>query len=252
MNVEPYLARLNYTAALQPDHETLRGLQAAHMRAVPFENLDIVPLHRPIELDESALWDKIVVRKRGGFCYELNGLFAWLLKQAGFDVKYLNARVFTGAGKLGMDFDHLALLVSAPGKPTRWLADAGFGDSYLEPLVLEEGEQPQGLRAYRLEPSAGGYIAWQRDYDGTWERLYFFDLKPHDFPAEYESACLYHQKSPESSFTRRAIISRVIPDGRVSLEQDRLIITKNGARQELQVNPEEWPGMLWEYFGIWL
>ncbi len=250
MDVDSYLARLSYAAALHPNYEILRGLQAAHMHAVPFENLDIVPLHRPIQLNEDALWKKIVVRERGGFCYELNGLFAWLLKQAGYEVTYLNARVFTRAGRLGIDFDHLALLVSAPGDSTHWLADVGFGDSFLEPLMLQEGEQPQGLRAYRLEQSADGYIAWQRNYDGSWERLYFFDLKPHNFPAEYEPACTYHQKSPESSFTRRAIISRVTPDGRISLEQDRLIITKNGGRQEQPVSPQEWPNLLWEHFRV--
>jgi N-hydroxyarylamine O-acetyltransferase len=77
------------------------------MFQVPFENLDIAR-ERPIRLTEEALWDKIVVQKRGGFCYELNGLFAWLLRQSGFDVSYLNARVYNGQGQLGIDFDHLA------------------------------------------------------------------------------------------------------------------------------------------------
>jgi len=174
------------------------------MLAVPFENLDIVPLGRPIQLEERALWDKIVVRRRGGFCYELNGMFAWLLKQIGFDVTYLNARVFRRDGSLGIDFDHLTLLVRVPGESARWLprwprasgmahrrpdaawlADVGFGDSFIEPLSFEDsGEQVQGPRAYRLEQAPGGHIVWQRDYDGTWEREYFFDLQPRSFPSD--------------------------------------------------------------------
>src|SRR5574341_1486100 len=107
MDTAAYLSRIGYQGTLRPDYETLRGLQAAHMYAVPFENLDIVPLHRNIELDLESLWDKIVTRRRGGFCYELNGLFAWLLQQVGFVVRYLNARVFDKQGVASIDFDHL-------------------------------------------------------------------------------------------------------------------------------------------------
>src|SRR5688572_12023311 len=212
MNIPAYLARLNYSNSVKPDAETLHGLQFAHLLTVPFENLDI-GLKRPIQLSEEALWEKLIIRKRGGFCYELNSLFAWLLKQIGFDVTYLNARVFNREGNLGIDFDHLALLVRIPQESTRWLADVGFGDSFNEPLSFEErGEQMQGLRAYRLEQTSDGYITWQKNYDGSWERQYFFDLQPRDFPADYEAACLYHQTSIESGFTRRSIISKARPD----------------------------------------
>lgn len=93
MNIPAYLNRLHYSLPVKPDAETLRGLQIAHMMIIPFENLDI-GLKRPIKLGKVALWNKIIIQKRGGFCYELNGLFAWLLTQIGFDVTYLNARVF--------------------------------------------------------------------------------------------------------------------------------------------------------------
>ena len=87
-----YITRIAYSGAIKRDAETLRGLHVAHMQSVPFENLDI-GLKRPIRLTEEALWDKLILQKRGGFCYELNGRFAWLLKQLGFEVTYLNARV---------------------------------------------------------------------------------------------------------------------------------------------------------------
>lgn len=251
MNIPAYLTRLNYSTSVKPDAETLHGLQFAHLLTVPFENLDI-GLKRPIQLGEEALWEKIIVHKRGGFCYELNGLFARLLKQIGFDATYLNARVFDHEGNLGIDFDHLALLVKIPQESACWLADVGFGDSFNEPLSFEErGEQVQGLRAYWLEQTSSGYVTWQKNYDGTWERQYFFDLQPRNFPTDYESACLYHQTSPKSSFTRKSIISKATSDGRVSLEAGRLIVTTNGQRAErLVANQQEYQTLLNEHFGV--
>lgn len=258
MNVSAYLDRIHYTQYVEPDAETLRGLHIAHMQNVPFENLDIA-LKRPIKLDKASLWDKLINQKRGGFCYELNGLFAWLLKQIGFGVTYLNARVFNSTGELGIDFDHLTLLVTTPDQSTRWLADVGFGDSFNEPLQFEErGEQIQGLRAYRIEDTSEGYVTWQKNYkrsspvdDGSWERQYFFDLQPHEFPAEYEAACLYHQTSPKSSFTRNSIISRATPLGRVSLEDDWLILTTNGIREKRPLeSKEEYQQLLKKYFDL--
>jgi N-hydroxyarylamine O-acetyltransferase len=248
-----YLARIGYSEPIRPDVETLRGLHVTHMQSVPFENLNIA-LKRPIHLTTEALWEKIVIQKRGGFCYELNGLFGWLLQQLGFDVTYLNARVYNRQGQLGIDFDHLALLVQIPNHPGRWLADVGFGDSFHEPLNFEAaGEQAQGLRSYRLEHLPDGFATWQKNYDGTWERHYFFDLQAHKFPEEYESGCLYHQTSPQSSFTRGSIISRATPDGRVSLEAGRLILTKNGQRTEHKVeNREEYDRLLKQYFDVTL
>jgi N-hydroxyarylamine O-acetyltransferase len=223
------------------------------MWSVPFENLNI-GLKRPILLTKEALWEKIVLQKRGGFCYELNGLFGWLLEQLGFGVTYLNARVYNQQGQPGIDFDHLALLVQIPDQPGRWLADVGFGDSFHEPLSFDEaGEQVQGLRSYRLEQVSNGFVTWQKNYDGTWERHYFFDLQPHKFPEEYESGCLYHQTSPQSSFTRGSIISQATPEGRVSLEDRRLILTTNGQRTERKIgNKEEYNRLLKQYFDVTL
>ncbi len=254
MEISQYLRRLEYDVPLEPDAQTLRGLHLAHMLHVPFENLDI-GLKRPIRLTEAALWDKIVVQGRGGFCYELNGMFAWLLRRVGFDVTYLNGRVYNRRdGALGIDFDHLALLVQIPGQPGRWLADVGFGDSFNEPLRFDvTEEQPQGLRSYRLEAIPDGFVVWQRNYSGVWNREYFFDLQPRNFPADYEAGCLYHQTSPRSSFTRGSIISKATPRGRVSLEDGWLILTENGQRTERELKDwEEYDALLKEHFDITL
>ena len=127
------------------------------MLFVPFENLDIVPLHTPIRLDEQALYDKIVRRRRGGFCYELNGMFAWLLRQVGYRVTYLNARVAGRDGRIGPDFDHLALLVQPPLGGGHWLADVGFGDSFLVPL---------GLGSRSPQDGGDGHLYWLDEVEG--------------------------------------------------------------------------------------
>lgn len=243
--------RIGYAGPVKPDVQTLYGLQRAHLQHIPFENLDI-GLKRPIRLDKDSLWDKIIVQRRGGFCYELNGLFAQLLQEIGYHVTYLNARVFDREGNLGIDFDHLALLVQIPNQPGRWLADVGFGDSFIEPLSLDERkEQVQGLRAYRLEQTSDGYITWQKNYDGSWERHYFFDLQPHQFPDEYWPGCTYHQTSPKSSFTQWSIISRATPTGRVSLEDGWLILTEDGQRTKHPIeDTEQYSALLKQYFNI--
>lgn len=254
MDTAAYLTRIQYREPIRPDVQTLHGLQRAHMLAVPFENLDI-GLKRPIRLDLESLWDKIVVRRRGGFCYEVNGLFGWLLEQIGFDVTYLNARDYHPEDdRFGINFDHLVLLVRVPNKPSRWLVDVGWGDTFTHPLEIDNHEwQEQGLRAYRLEPFREGYQLWQRGYQGEVERQYFFDLVPHRFPAEYEATCEYHQTSPQSIFTRKRIISRLTEDGRVSLDSGRLILTKNGQRSERPFkNEDEFHALLKQYFDITL
>jgi N-hydroxyarylamine O-acetyltransferase len=253
MNVQDYLHRIQYPRAVDRTAGALSELHVAHLLAVPFENLDI-GMKRPILLDRRALWNKIVMQKRGGFCYELNGLFAWLLEQSGFEVSYLNGRVFSGRGKLGIEFDHLALLVRIPGESARWLADVGFGDSFTLPLDIDErGEQIQGLRAYRIEQVSEGYVVWQRNYNGTLDRQYFFDLQPRRFPDDYEAGCLYHQTSSDSSFTRESIISRATARGRISLEDGRLILTEDGRRTERLLKDEhEYRMLLKEHFNITL
>src|SRR2546426_8959332 len=132
INREAYLERINYHGSLSPTAETLRELQVAHLLSVPFENLSILA-GQAIVLEDEALFTKIVANRRGGFCYEANGLFAALLRALGFDVAMLSAEVANAAGEFGPDFDHMTLMVTLA---QRWLVDVGFGDSFLEPLLL--------------------------------------------------------------------------------------------------------------------
>src|SRR6266850_2828108 len=110
MNIKAYLDRINYHGSLAPIAATLRALQVAHLLAVPFENLSIHAA-QPIVLEDDALFTKIVEKRRGGFCYEANGLFAALLRELGFDVVMLSAGVANAEGSFGADFDHMVLMV---------------------------------------------------------------------------------------------------------------------------------------------
>ena len=135
MDADRYLRRIASGPVSRADLTTLRHLQRAHLHAVPFENLDIRG-GRMLALSEAALFDKIVARRRGGICYEQNTLFAALLRTLGFQVSLLAAEVGMADATFGPSFDHMALLVVSGEQ--RFLADVGFGDSFLEPLDLDQ------------------------------------------------------------------------------------------------------------------
>lgn len=237
MQTDAYLRRINWTGRLAVDADTLRRLHVAHLRAVPFENLSI-HWQEPIVLTDEALFEKVVRRRRGGFCYELNGLFGALLRALGFEVTMLSAGVASRDGGFGPDFDHMLLAVQLE---ERYLADVGFGDSFLEPLRLDErGEQIEGHRAYRIEPDGDRFVMTRRDGEGAWAPQYRFGLDAYDYGA-YESMCHYHQTSPQSHFTQGAICSLATPDGRVTVSGMKLITTTGRDRQEQAIHsvPEQ-------------
>jgi N-hydroxyarylamine O-acetyltransferase len=245
-SIHAYLKRIGYQGPLQPDIHTLRALHRAHLQTVPFENLDI-HLGQPIVLAESLLYEKIVTGSRGGFCYELNGSFATLLREMGFRVHRLSARVANGSGGYGQPFDHMALLVELN---ERWLADVGFGDSFVEPLRLDEpGEQLQRSGRYRIDAGGDGLVLFE-SRAGDWIPQYTFTLQPYPL-GDFAETCRYHQTSPESTFTQRRVCTRATPVGRITLSERKLIVTKDGNRQERLLQSEcEVYRALREHFGI--
>lgn len=247
MNVEGYLKRINYSGSLSPTAATLRALQIAHLLAVPFENLSI-HAGEPIVLEEDALFRKIVDGRRGGFCYEANGLFGALLRALGFDVVMLAAGVAKKEGGFGPTFDHMTLMVTLAD---RWLVDVGFGDSFLEPLLLDDrGEQVQGTRAFRIDTDGPYLILMRRADAGDWEPQYRFTLQPYTF-ADYEEMCRFHQTSPDSHFTKGRICSLATESGRITLSDMRLIRTANQLRDERTLaSQEEYDRILRDEFNI--
>jgi N-hydroxyarylamine O-acetyltransferase len=249
VDTSSYLARIAYSGTTDLTPDTLCALHRSHLVAVPFENLDI-HLGRKITVDESAILNKVVNLRRGGFCYELNGAFVALLCALGFQVTLLSARVARANGDEGPEFDHLTLRVDLK-EP--WLADVGFGDSFLEPLRLEaERDQLDSTGSYRLR-AQGQRLRIERSMpDDNWTPQYSFSLQPRRLE-EFAGMCSYHQTSPESSFTQKRICSRATPDGRITLSEMKLITTINGEREERSLaSEEEWNSVLREHFGILL
>jgi len=235
MDLGAYLHRIGSSGPTAPTLDVLRALHRHHMLAIPFENLDI-PLKCEIKLELERIYDKMVTRGRGGFCYEQNGLFCWALRQIGFDVDMLSARVAREDGGYGPEFDHMLLLVRVSGE--RWLADVGFGDSFVEPLRLDTPEpQVDGGLEYQVAREGEKYLLLRRE-DGRLEKKFLFNLNPHVL-SEYGEMCVYHQTSPQSSFTRRRVCSRATGKGRVTLTGTSLIVTEEGKRTETEIASEQ-------------
>ncbi|MBZ0300623.1 MAG: arylamine N-acetyltransferase [Anaerolineae bacterium] len=247
MNFEAYFRRIDYDGPGDPTLETLGALHRAHLLAVPFENLDI-HLGRRIVLDEDWLFDKIVHQRRGGFCYEQNGLFAAVLRALGYEVTLLEARVNAREWASGTPLDHLTLVVSLE---ERWLVDVGFGDSFLEPLRFDDpGPQVQSNGVFRIIHDGIEGRHARRTNGGDWHDEYLLRLTPRTL-ADFAAGCDFHQTSPQSHFTRQRICSRATPAGRVTLSDHRLIVTEAGRRSEYDLEDEsEFQRHLREQFGI--
>lgn len=246
-DISAYLSRINYSGSTDPTVETLRALHRVHLFTVPFENLDI-SLGRKIVLDEAAILNKVVILRRGGFCYELNCAFAALLRALNFQVTLLSARVSRANGGEGPEFDHLSLRVDLD-EPR--LVDVGFGDSFLEPLLLKpEMKQVDPAGTFRLIAYADRFRMERVGVDNAWKPEYSFSLLPRRLE-EFAGMCQYHQTSPDSSFTRHRTCSRATPEGRMTLADMRFIVTSQGQRKEKELKSEEKRvRILWEDFGI--
>ncbi|MEX1172448.1 MAG: arylamine N-acetyltransferase, partial [Chloroflexota bacterium] len=229
----PYLARLGLALPLEPDLDTLRRLHARHMRLIPFENSSVL-YGDVITLDESLLVQKLGRDGRGGFCYELNGAFAALLREVGYSVHYLAARTYTDAS-VGEPLEHLALRVDLD-EP--WLVDVGFGYSFAEPLRLVLGEEQHDLMgAFRLVEVDDGWDLEWRHRDGRWVPHYRVDPAPHDL-GSFTAMCDSLRTSPDSPFTTGWLCSRLLETGGATLFGRQLIVTEDGRRDERELTDD--------------
>ncbi|MFF0374208.1 arylamine N-acetyltransferase family protein [Actinoplanes missouriensis] len=234
MDVTAYLDRIG-----RPE-PTLRELHRAHLETVPFENLAI-HLGEPISLAPDDLFDKIVRRRRGGFCYELNGLFALLLEELGHTVDRLAARVF-GGERLGPPFDHLALLVDGSH-----LVDVGFGDHGAYPLRWVTGiDQSDPGGVFTLTETGEGDVDVLRDG----EPQYRLERRPRTLD-DFTATCWYQQTWPDSHFRKGPVCSRLTGEGRISISGRTLIVTTGGVREEAALeSDEELLTAYREHFGV--
>ena len=246
MDVETYLRRIGYNGPRKPSAGTLRDLHRQHLFTVPFENLDIA-LGVPIRLDLESLFDKIVTRKRGGFCYELNGLFCELLKGLGFHVEMLSARVRSADGRFSQEFDHMLLKLMLEES---WIADVGFGDSSLDPVPMRPADAEAGAPQFAVMPANGPWDLVRRQSNSSYLPEYRFTEVPRRL-SDFAEMCHYHQTSPDSHFTQNRVCTKALPNGRITISGMRLIETRDGVRRESALNGKEaLQSRLSQQFGI--
>jgi len=242
MDVDAYLERVGYAGSREPGEHTLSELHRAHMLAVPFENLDI---HLGVAnvLDPEHVFDKIVTRRRGGWCYELNGLFALLLESLGFAVTRHSASVVL-SDPPSPDFAHLTLRVDLD-RP--WLADVGFGASFTRPLRFDDqDDQERDGNTYRVTRGPDGRMTLHENGAAQ----YTFAPEPRRME-QFAEMCVLQQTSPGSHFLQAPMCSRATEDGRESLAGMRLITTTRGGRTERELaSEEERTAVLRDVFGV--
>ncbi len=246
MDVDAYLARIGYEGRLEPTLTTLQGLHRAHLLSVPYENLDI-HLGRTLTLSLPEVFNKLVTQKRGGWCLEMNGLFAWALRELGFAVTLLGASVVRAGAPPKPQPDHLIVQVDLE-RP--YLADVGFGDGLLEPLPLEPGRYRQGFFDFALTQT-GGVWYFQNHPQGS-APGFVFTLEPYRL-TDFAETCGTLQTSPESGFVRVTVCQRLTPTGVVTLRGATFrVVTAAGVEERVLEGADEFDRVLRERFGLGL
>ena len=237
MDLAAYLNRVGHAGPVRADLETLRALHRAHGLAIPYENFD-VQLKRLITTDPAAAFEKLVTRKRGGWCYEMNGTFGLVLEAIGFKVTRL-------AGDGAEPASHLVLTVDLDGET--YVADVGFADGPIEPYPLVEGPFSQGGFDYRVEFLEGG--RWQL-HNHKFGAVPGFSAVGPDEGAMAER-CQYLQTSPESAFVQNTTVFRRNAEGFISLIGRTLrTITPAGVAKEDVPSAEAYVATLKDRFGL--
>ncbi len=244
-----YFARIGMEATgAAPDLAGLKLLQRQHLLNVPFENLDI-HWKRPIVLDTDKFYEKIVKENRGGFCYELNGLFNELLRETGFETRLLSARVATAEGGFSPEYDHLAILVMIG--EMQYITDVGFGSFATEPLQFAGGEEQEDEAGmFMIRRQEDEYFDVAKKEGDAWRSEYMFKPFGRDL-SEFSGMCAFHQTSPESHFMKHKVCSILTTGGRKTLTDEKFIVSENDRRIETVVeSDEQFTNILATEFGI--
>ena len=224
-----YLKRIGCSdIPIHIDQETLITLHQQHVLTVPFEVLDI-HFNIPFALNFEAIYDKVVNRHRGGFCYELNYLFYRLLVHLGFKAHMLSSRIYDREGRLGPEYDHMSILVEL--KNDRWLLDVGYGDLFIAPLKITDRQVVQDwFKYFKIEQIKADHYLLSESTDGrTFTNRYQFSLTSRaltDFDAQFE----FKQHSPDSHFVQNLICTLPHQSGRHSIINQQHIATNNGVK----------------------
>lgn len=247
--IQNYLDRIGYEGSLDLNAKTLADLQNRHLHTVPYENLDILE-GIALSLDPHDLYQKIVTRKRGGYCFESNALFGWLLRELGYKVTDLVARFWRDTPDLPPKRRHHVLIVEAEGE--NYLCDVGVGGIVpRSPIKLIENlAQQQGEECYRLEKDPDyGWMLCEQKNEG-WSRLYSFTEEP-QLPKDYLFASFWCEHAPDSIFNKYPIAAIRTQEGRYTLaDREFRIFTSEGVKTFTPQTEEEYKAALVTYFGI--
>jgi len=246
-DLDAYLERIGCPGRWRPSLSTLEHIHRTHLGRIPFENVD-VRLGRPIHLTLDALQDKLVRRRRGGYCFEQNALFAAALRALGFDVTTLEARVRPPGASSVLPRTHMLLCVEVDGAD--WLADVGFGgDGPLLPVPLDGAIAEQHDADYRVEPEGDGvFVLRHRRYD-AWRDLYAFRRIP-AWPVDFELANYYTSTHPGSVFVRTLTVQRSEPQVRHILRGSTYTFRRGGQETRRELTHQEVPTLLRESFAL--
>lgn len=234
-NQAKYLDRIKYSGPLDPNFDLLKKLQKKHLLNVPFENLDI-HYKTPIKLSIDHIYEKVVLKNRGGFCYELNGLFYELLLSLGFNAKRVSARVFIKENDFSPEFDHIAIIVKIGD--TEFLTDVGFGEFIFEPLSLDFGKIQKDQRGkYSIDKYEKDYLQVNRIENGISIPEFIFKNVGRKLN-EYEEMCEFHQSNPNSHFMKNRLISLATESGRITITGSTLKIKEKDGVTEIKLKNE--------------
>ena len=240
VKVEKYFKRigLEMPETIVPNGELLKKLHFAHCTTVPYENLDIIR-SIPLRLDDEGLYQKVVEEGKGGYCFELNGLFAWLLRELGYKVTECASRYLRGESSIPMR-RHRVLKVEATDGV--YCADVGIGEVCPRyPLQLVEGiEQTQFDECYRFDKDAElGWVLMDL-YKGQWRQFYSFTEEP-QLPQDYVALSFYCEKHPDSPFIHAEMFSLKTDTGRITLDGNVYKEFNNGEVTVKELSDEEMP-----------
>ncbi len=245
-NLSRYLERIGHRGEVRADLASVAEIMRCQLHSVPFENLD-VQAGKAISLQPEDIVAKLVERRRGGYCYEVNGLFAMALTALGVEYRFVGCRPMTYPARRPRT--HMAILAKFDGE--EWLCDTGFGSYGLRaPMRLNEtGEVRQDADTFQLLRANEHEFQLRAKVEGDWANQYGFDLSPHEW-IDFLPANWLNSTHPDTLFTQHRIVMRQTPEGRVILFDDRLKTMSHGVTTTRQIDATELPGLLATTFGL--
>jgi len=249
LDIDAYLKRIHEQKE-NPSFAYLKRLHRSHLLHVPFENLDI-HYNKKIQLDYQSVFEKVIKRKRGGYCYELNGLFYHLLFHLGFEVKLISARVKKEKlDEYGKEYDHMAIIVRLPNED--FLVDVGFGKGMVYPKKIEvEAIQMDYLDYWKISKDIDdNYFLKVSSNANSFATKYTFSVEEKQV-IQFHEMNEYHQTNPDSSFVQRKLITQLTKTGRITLNNTKFTEEKLGQRNETPIESEdEFLSVLDQHFSI--